>query len=253
MLLSHIRKIKVSFIKSSRPKINTWDTVANTYDNKLSKGSKEIAGFLSHQFKTNHITHQDTILELGSGSGHISAQLAQKKYQVNLLDFSQNALEKSKFLFNKYKLKANFIEEDIFNLDKLNQKFDVIWNSGVMEHFDDKNLKIVFKKIYKKTNKLFIFLVPNPQSLVYLLWRYKLTKEKKWIYGEEHLRKNYDTILNESGFKKVLSTYLGWNFTKDHLKILFENSISSKYLCEMINSKNIPLNEAYLVAYICHK
>ena len=85
----------------------------------------------------------------------------QKGYNVSLLDFSKGALNKSKSTFEKYSLTGEFIEGDLFDLSCVTDEYDLVWNSGVMEHFDNENLQKIFKQISTVMKDKFLFLVPN--------------------------------------------------------------------------------------------
>lgn len=52
-------------------------------------------------------------MELGCGSGHLSACLAQKGYKTALVDFSDTALEKAKETYRLYQLEGEFIHGDL--------------------------------------------------------------------------------------------------------------------------------------------
>lgn len=239
-------------VKTIKPSIKTWDKVSRNYSNIIDESEIEISTFLLDTFKKLKVNPSSTLIELGSGSGHISALLAQKKFSPTLLDFSQVAIKKSRLIFNKLKIKGEFIQDDIFNLDKI-APHDISWNGGVMEHFDGNNLDQVFKLISKNTKKYFIFIVPNSKSLPYLIWRFNLTKEDKWEYGKEYLRNNYEKFIEKNNFTLIGKEYLGWNISKWHFSTFIKNNIELNQIDKLINQNLIPQENAYLVAYICQK
>ena len=235
-----------------KPSIETWDEVSQNYSLEINESEVEISEYILDVFKKLKISSTNSIIELGSGSGHLSALLAQQNFQPTLLDFSPVAISKSKDLFDQKKLSAKFIQEDIFNLDKI-PKFDVAWNSGVMEHFDDDNLAKVLKKIYDQTNDYFVFLVPNPDSVSYLIWRYGLIADNKWPYGYEFLRKDYCDFLTKTGFKIVSKQYLGSKISRWQFSSFVKNNLELNKIDDLINNQLLPSSNSYLVAYICSK
>jgi len=69
------------------------------------------------------------ILDIGTGSGCIACSLAKKlsKSSVFALDVSKDALDVAKINAEKLSLKnINFLQKDILELEKLNEKFDLI-------------------------------------------------------------------------------------------------------------------------------
>lgn len=233
-----------------KPSIETWDNVAETYGIEINEAERELADKIESIFNSLGIQKNASILEVGSGSGHLSGLLSTKGYKTTLLDFSKRALEKSERFFKHHGMQGEFIEGDLMDLKNLNSDFDVVWNSGVMEHFNDSGLIKALRSIRTITNKFFVFLVPNSLSFPYLMFRYKLMHEGNWTYGSEYLRNDYEEVLEEAGFRVVEKRFVGWGLSKDHLDIVFGSSEASVYFMEMIEQDLIPEENAYLTAYI---
>lgn len=193
------------------------------------------------------------LIELGSGSGHLSAILAEKGYSTTLMDFSPKALQKSQDLFELKGLGGNFIAGDIFNVDHLLSKpYDVAWNSGVMEHFNESELRELFKKISTVIKNYYLCIVPNPQSLPYLLFRYKAMKQGHWLYGLEFLRNNYEQIAQSAGFELIKKNYVGKDFTSDYIRYFFGHEQQQAYQA-FVESGFLPEKESYLILYVFQK
>jgi len=232
-------------------KSETWNTVAQTYRVELEEGDLQLANDIEEILKKNGLLPGDSLIEMGCGSGHLSLCLAKKGYKVTLLDFSDVALDKARKTFEKYGAQGEFILGDLFDLDDSVSTYDFAWNSGVMEHFGDDEIIHLMENIGEHARKGVLYLVPNTSSISYLLMRARLMADNQWIYGEEYLRKDYDKILNNLGYKIVntsyvstasISAYQMWKAEKE------QGNISELYK-RLVQEKMLPREESYLVAY----
>jgi SAM-dependent methyltransferase len=227
-----------------------WSKVAEGYSLSFTVAEEMLAGELAQLFAELGTGKEASLLELGCGSGHLSGLLAREGYDVTLLDFCRQALVKAKGFFQKYSLVGCFLEGDILDLPNLERKYDIVWNSGVMEHFDDAHLLNAFSGIQQAVKHYFVFVVPNPLSLPYLLVRYLIMREGKWNYGREYLRENYEELLEAAGYRLVGKRYLGWGLTREHLDSVCANPVASQIFAELCENGLIPGESAYLTAYI---
>lgn len=230
-----------------------WDKVSEDYTIEINEEEAAFADEIYNLLLKEQIFPPAKLLELGSGSGHLSACLAQKGYKVALLDFSRGALNKSKSTFEKYGLNGEFIEGDLFDLSAITADYDLVWNSGVMEHFSDANLKKIFEQISTVMKDKFLFLVPNPDSVAYLLMRYNLEGKGKWEYGQEYLRRNYLDIARLAGLEGEVLGYAASSISIWHFISTFPNDTNKTMYEAMVKDKIMPPNESYLVAYIVHR
>lgn len=235
------------------PNRQVWDKVSEAYDVNISEEEMSLASEILEIMLSMGIKKGSKIIELGCGSGHLSACLAKEGYDVTLLDFSSVALDKAKQTFEKYHLTGTFIEGDILELSDTSTEYDLVWNSGVMEHFDDINLKTVFlsiKKILGLNNSKFLFLVPNPKSISYLLMRYNLYSQQKWEYGFEYLRTNYLEIAETAGLAGKILGYVSGSISKWHFESTFSHDPNRNMYSHMMDNNLLPDNEKYLIAYV---
>jgi 2-polyprenyl-3-methyl-5-hydroxy-6-metoxy-1,4-benzoquinol methylase len=142
----------------------------------------------------------DNILELGSGSGKSSILLG-TKFNITLLDISKNALEYAKLISSKFNSQnIEYIEANFFEKLKFNRKFKLVWNIGVIEHYEDTQIEQIFEQMLRQveSNGYVIFGVPNfytgASLKAYLLkfpifkkfQGYRLDSEK--FYTQKHLK-----------------------------------------------------------------
>lgn len=240
-------------VKNGMAHKEVWDKVSEDYTIDINEEEIAYAEEIYNLLIKEQIYPPAKLLELGSGSGHLSACLAQKGYEVSLLDFSRGALSKSKSTFDKYGLKGEFIEGDLFDLSAIANDYDLVWNSGVMEHFSDENLKKIFQQIAVIMRDKFLFLVPNPDSIAYLLMRFNLEGKGQWEYGQEYLRRNYLDIARSVGLNGEILGYAASSISIWHFISTFQNDENKRIYETMVNDKLMPANESYLVAYIVYK
>lgn len=108
-----------------------------------------------------------------------------------LLDFDWKALEKSEKIFKHFWKKGNFIHKDMFNMD-FDFKFDIIFNAGVLEHFNFDERKKLLKKYssFLKDDWIIIIAIPNHYNFFYRLAYKILIFTGKWSFPKEE--KIYD-------------------------------------------------------------
>jgi len=147
------------------------------------------------------------ILEAACGSGIMSSRIAKQGAAVTLLDISVNALNIAKYNFNKAGVSAEFIRGDILNMPFKNETYDIVWNQGVLEHFD--NPEKVLKEMGRVTKKggFIIAYVPaffSPLHFIYLFLN--LIKHKElWPFDEQIFFKKSQlkSAFEKAGFKNI--------------------------------------------------
>jgi SAM-dependent methyltransferase len=155
------------------------------------------------------------VLECGSGSGQISFRVKENESKVILLDVSKEAIKKSKILFASQNFDADYIVGSMFNLPFKRLSLDVVFSSGVLEHFTvEKQQQSVEEglRALKKGGKL-IVIVPNEQAKFYTFFRKMSKKAKTWPYGHEEPL-SADDLENFSPTPlRVYSCGFLWQFT----------------------------------------
>lgn len=101
----------------------------------------------------------DKIIEVGCGSGGMSYFLA--KYldcEVVAIDQERELVDKLKDLNDLDNL--TYKEHDAFNLDKLQEDFDIAFHQGLMEHFDNEEILELTRVQFSVAEEV-IFSVPS--------------------------------------------------------------------------------------------
>src|SRR5208282_2886160 len=128
-------------------------------------------------------------IEIGAGLGTNAALFAVNGAEVTVLDYSDQALCRSRELFNEAGVEGIFIKHDALALPlKLLGEYDVSMSFGLTEHFlgDDR------LRIYKahldlvKPGGLVAISAPNKYCPPYRIMRYLARQLRYWMVGEEY-------------------------------------------------------------------
>lgn len=131
--------------------------------------------------------HGRTILDAGSGTGLNSLPLSARGADLTLLDISPEALSIAKAYFEEQGLKASFIQGSIFELPFPDESFDIVWNTGVIEHFEPEVRKKAVQemlRVMKSSGQLLTF-NPNANASIYR-WAKRIGERRgNWDVGVE--------------------------------------------------------------------
>jgi SAM-dependent methyltransferase len=127
------------------------------------------------------------VLEAGSGRGMISALLAERGYDVTLLDTSKEALEISREVFRVRHCGFRAIQGSIFAVPVPDRFYDVVWNAGVLEHFYFHEQVEAIRELVRalKPGGLLITLNPSARGWVYRTGKVVAELRGKWAVGQE--------------------------------------------------------------------
>jgi len=123
------------------------------------------------------------ILEVGSGSGAGIAIFARDGHRSSGLDISKVAIERSSSRYREVK----FFYNDLFAMPFEDNRFDLVFNSGVIEHFlYPKNIDALraMERVLRPGGRLIVS-VPNKLCWWYTIGKKILIKIKRWPYGFE--------------------------------------------------------------------
>lgn len=126
------------------------------------------------------------LLDLWCGSWRDSLLFAQKGFQVDAFDFSENALRKLDNFVNEESLQINTILWEIKTFNFWVEKYDFLYSCNSLHYFSDKENKIIFEKLKKCLKKW-----------GYIFIRLKSVKDSnfwKWDLIEENYFKNWEDI-----------------------------------------------------------
>jgi len=210
-----------------RKKNPKWDDLYNPQHRSLFSKIEEfvINNYFSKIFTNSILTASEKksgkILEPGAGGGMASATLAKLGFELTCMDLSENALEKNKSLFESLSLNGKYILGDIFHLPISDEKFDIVFNQGVMEHFrlEGMNPSIAVNEMYRalKKNGTLIILVPayySPLFFIYRLMKFFNLLEKFWPYADQDFLHKHELLdmMKKTGSQEIIIKRLWSSF-----------------------------------------
>ena len=94
-----------------------------------------------------HSSIGDSMLELGSGTGELSAILGIYGRIPLLLDFSEESIDYTKALFKELGIEGHFYCENILGgMSLKTSSVDWVWSSGLLEHFSYEKIVDILKE-----------------------------------------------------------------------------------------------------------
>ena len=107
----------------------------------------------------------ENVLELGCGSSRF---LMYFKIVAGLdtygLDFSPEGLQGLREMAKAHNVEHSLYSGDMFELDLEDEKFDLVFHAGLVEHFTDPDRVFLRCRFFTKPGGLMIFIIPNMQN-----------------------------------------------------------------------------------------
>jgi len=110
-------------------------------ENFKTKSDLELSAWTFAKLLDRSVPVSHSIIDVGTGTGQLSAFLSLRRNEVYGIDFSEGSLKKAKALKDKLDLNSlKLYKADILNtedVNKVNQEFDVVLCLGVLHHTGD--------------------------------------------------------------------------------------------------------------------
>jgi 2-polyprenyl-3-methyl-5-hydroxy-6-metoxy-1,4-benzoquinol methylase len=149
------------------------------------------------------------ILELGSGSGFNSLNLARmfNAKEVTLVDSNEKAIDISKRMFKGSKIKVNFLLKDALKLN-IKEKFDIVHSEGLIEHFYGDRQVEIFKKHISLCKDDGVTAIFAPQENInYRTFRWLYKSMGKWIWDEKPVTIDRMRYLAKKADARIVNEY----------------------------------------------
>ena len=141
---------------------------------------------LADLIKNNSGCGNFNVIEVGCELG-VTSLLLPDKYNKTLLDLNPLAIDLVKKSHKELNKEATFLVADMFNMPIEDGKYHIVFNAGVIEHFNESERECAFKEYRRilKSNGIMYIAFPNhysfPYRAAYIIRRFF----NKWPYPEE--------------------------------------------------------------------
>jgi SAM-dependent methyltransferase len=127
------------------------------------------------------------IVEAGSGTGGLSRRLAAEGAEVVLLDIIPSCIH-SMWATHRGSSKLWGVVGDLFRLPLPDASCDAVFNSGVMEHFEEAEIRRGLTEMARvlKPGGTLLCIVPSARGRFYVRGKRRLELQGRWEYGTEH-------------------------------------------------------------------
>ena len=142
---------------------------------KLVKFGRKIYNLKFLSILQDHL-NVNSFCELGCGSSTLLSKISKFSNRVVGIDYSEDALKSSRNRFKMLGIKTGeFLLDNCIDL-KTKERFDTVWSSGLLEHFD--NPPLIIKKHLKITKKGGYAIISVPFKYSYHYFWYLLSRIK---------------------------------------------------------------------------
>jgi ubiquinone/menaquinone biosynthesis C-methylase UbiE len=178
-----------------------------------------------------HYSPRDSVLELGSGTGELSAILGIYGRIPHLLDYSEESIKYAKGVFRELGIGGHFYCADILEgIPMGNSSVDWVWSSGLLEHFSDEQIVDILKESVRVCRKGVMSLVPNANAIFYRIGKFKMEQEGTWVYGREIPKFTMKNYFKAAGLKNIKEYSVGtyhslqfWGLDKKEIKNFYDS------------------------------
>jgi len=185
-------------------------------------------------FLINNICSQygyQKVIEVGCETG-ITSMLLRENLEKTFFDLDEEIISKVRIACERIGQKGNFVVGDMFSMNFPDKSFDLVFNSGVIEHFGYKERVVLLKEYGRllKDKGTLLLGFPNHYSFPYrsaYLLKKKLLFGFSWPWPKEYKIYDLKKELREAGLQLVNrqviskeSVFEWWNFSGLLKKIL---------------------------------
>lgn len=133
-----------------------WDLVSNEYNESSYEGKE--GAYPANSFRSEILLDffkgapRGKVLDAGCGTGEMTRSLLKLGWDVTSVDYSKGMLETAAEKTKEAGLNGSFSHCTLFELEKLNTKFDYIMLNGVLPYIQEDEEPKVFEQLHKVLN-----------------------------------------------------------------------------------------------------
>jgi ubiquinone/menaquinone biosynthesis C-methylase UbiE len=142
------------------------------------------------------------ILEPGCGTSKISFHLFTKGANITLCDLSANAVSGSRLRFSGDQ-QPKIIQANLLSLPFKSNAFDLVWNSGVMEHFWDDAIIRGLNEMARVSKRYVAVFVPFKNCFPYNLAKIISEANGTWKWGVERPKRSLRVEFEKAGLDVI--------------------------------------------------
>lgn len=159
----------------------------------------------------NHIS----VIEAGCGSAKKTFNLALSNTNVNqitALDISAQALNYARQITpDALKNKTKYVQASIMNTPFKARSFDLVWNSGVIEHYSEAEIKKIIREMFRitKKNGYIVVAIPNMKNIAVIKAAFLgLPLCRKYLKFIKGYRNTTEILYKDKTIKNILQDTL---------------------------------------------
>lgn len=151
------------------------------------------------------------ILSAGCGRGLIDYWLVNIfGYHVTLLDSSRQCIANLERSFGQLdKSRYSLCHGSVFDIPYASGTFDLVWNEGVLEHFNDAEYHKAIEEMARVSKRFVLVDVPNGCCKPYMLSKKWLEENKMWSWGYEEPKTSMRDDFEMAGMKVLAERPIG--------------------------------------------
>ena len=153
------------------------------------------------------IDEDDTVLDVGCGTGFATEGLLEETEHVYGLDQSVDQMEKAWAKLGKHD-RVQFVRGDAERLPYASDSFDIVWSSGSIEYWPNPVAALrEFRRVVKPGGQVLVVGPNNPKNTVVQ----RLADAVMLFYDDEEA----DRMFTEAGFERIEHRLMGPSYKPD--------------------------------------